>query len=113
MKLQQMLLITVLGLSTLPTLGTTPAQACTPAPDNPNGCDGLNGGTPRVDDPRIFQRNPQLKRPIGTGCLQCPPEAIRVPGNRQLSKPVVQEKNILLNQGRFNRQFEQPQSFAH
>ncbi|MGF1602615.1 MAG: hypothetical protein ACFCU8_11440 [Thermosynechococcaceae cyanobacterium] len=111
MKLQQIALISLLGLSTLPVLTTAPAQACTPAPDNPHGCDGING-TPRITPP-VLQVRPKFKKP-GPACLSCPPFALKLKDQREVVQPVIQDRNILLNQGRFQQQFEQPvqQSFG-
>lgn len=109
MKLQQIALMSLLGLSTLPALMTAPAQACTPAPDNPSGCDGLNGGGPRFN-PELFQVRPKFKKPIGPVCLTCPPYSLKLKDQyEQIQQPVlVQEKNILLNQERLNQGLEQP-----
>lgn len=111
MTLQKVFFMGVLGLSTLAPLATAPAQACTPAPDNPNGCDGLNGGTPRIN-PELYKARPvlKLKRPIGPVCLSCPPDSLKL--KDRVVQPVLQEDRILLNKDRFAQPIEQPQSFG-
>ncbi|MEO0376957.1 MAG: hypothetical protein AAF329_20530 [Cyanobacteria bacterium P01_A01_bin.17] len=110
MKLQQMVLISLLGLSTLPTLASAPAHACTPAPDNPNGCDGLNGN-PRFD-PRIFELRQKIKFPVGPVCLSCPPYSAKLKEQNLLVQPVLRQENVLLNQDQFGQKLQQPQSFG-
>lgn len=108
MKLQHIALMGLISLSTVPF--ALPAQACTPAPDNPNGCDGLNGN-PRIN-PRIIQLQRRPKFPIGPVCLSCPP--LKVKGQDQIlqTQPVLQKEQILPNQGHWQQGFEQPQSFG-
>jgi hypothetical protein len=115
MKLQQILLTGLLGLSTLPMLTAAPAQACTPAPDHPDGCDGLNGNS-RLQPP-VLQVRPKFKRP-GPVCLSCPPLSLKIKDQLEVVQPVIQDQSIFVNQGRFNQgwtqSLEQPleQSFG-
>ncbi|MEL7086424.1 MAG: hypothetical protein AAF268_11290 [Cyanobacteria bacterium P01_A01_bin.3] len=58
------------GLAVTPFIFGASASACTPAPDNPDGCDGINGGRIRVQVPlRRIQRWPG---PFPPTCLSCP-----------------------------------------
>ncbi len=89
MKLHLVALIGFLGISTLPIAVSLPVYACTPAPDNPDGCDGINGGRPRIPVPV---------------CTNCPPEVFRlkdrsliIPAER-MNRPVLSNKERLLDQ---------------
>lgn len=110
MKLQQIALVSLLGLSTLSVIATAPAQACTPAPDNPNGCDGING-TPRVDR-RVSELRQKVRFPVGPVCLSCPPHTLKATEQIKPIQPELQQEKILIKQDRVGQRFEQPQSFG-
>ena len=59
------------GLALAPVIFSASASACTPAPDNPNGCDGINGGPIRLQP--VPRETLQLRVPIPhPTCLSCP-----------------------------------------
>lgn len=109
MKLQTVLM-GLLGLSILSTVASAPAYACTPAPDNPDGCEGLNG-SPRLD-PRILKLRQKVKFPVGPVCLSCPPYSKLKEQTLQV-QPVLHQEPSLLNQERFGQKLQYPQSFGH
>ena len=110
MKLQQIALVSLLGLSTLSVVATAPAQACTPAPDNPSGCDGING-TPRFD-PRVSELRQKVRVPVGPTCLSCPPHTLKAKEQIKPIQPELQQESTLIKQDRFGQRFEQPQSLG-
>ena len=87
MKLNHIILFGCLSVLGVGAIVTQPAQACTPAPDNPNGCDGINGGRPRIPIPR----------PV---CLTCPDgfnvkdTRVILPAEPLNQTPLVQKESL-------------------
>ena len=99
------------GLAVTPFILSASASACTPAPDNPDGCDGLNGGRIRVQEiPRL---TPQWRVPIPPTCLSCPPlreaaleerinpSVLQAEQVHQLQPQLIQQEQLLNQQRGF------------
>lgn len=87
MNVKYLALMGFCGLALAPLCFSSPASACTPAPDNPNGCDGINGGIIR----RI-PREPQVKIPYpGPTCLSCPSLYDRLDPEVQVNPQVIEQ----------------------
>ena len=92
MKLRPILLIVCFSGLAISASFIEAANACTPAPDNPNGCDGINGGRPKIPTPV---------------CLNCPISSLKAPDKvvlpaGQLNRDILIKKDILQNQDKFN-----------
>ncbi|MGK7913753.1 MAG: hypothetical protein AB4050_20060 [Synechococcus sp.] len=99
------------GLAVTPFIVSASASACTPAPDNPDGCEGLNGGRIRVQvAPRPI---PHWQVPIPPTCLSCPPlreaalqekinpSVLQTEQVNQLQPQLVQHEQLLNQHGGF------------
>ena len=99
------------GLAVTPFIVSASASACTPAPDNPDGCDGINGGRIRVQVPP--RQIPRWPGPFPPTCLSCPPlreaaleerinpRVMEVEQVDQLQPQIMQEELLLNQQGGF------------
>ena len=103
MNVKQMTLLGLFGLAIAPIAIGVPASACTPAPDNPNGCDGING--PIRIQPYPYPQEilrPQIPYPEPV-CLSCPPIdrldarvlLEKEPEVLQIQPEVIQESQLL------------------